>query len=214
MAAMIGMIQVSSTDRLVGASLSEAVTALLDSACRAIDTDLAVVRRYVEHAAALIDHGHPIPSDAAPHSEQQQQTGGLAPWQMLRVARYIDAHLERGVSNEELAQQARLSRSYFAKAFRRSFGTSPHHYVIDRRIERAKSMMLATPDPLGQIAPACGFSDQAHLARIFHRSIGQTPHAWRREQKTSAHSDTMIVSAAVAFSGQADRASSLPASHN
>jgi AraC family transcriptional regulator len=211
---MTGMMQISSTDRLAGASLSEAVTSLLESACRAIDTDLAVVRRYVEHAAALIDHGHPGPVDAAPHSEQQQ-TGGLAPWQMLRVARYIDAHLERGVSNEELAQQARLSRSYFAKAFRRSFGTSPHHYVIDRRIERAKSMMLATTDPLGQIAPACGFSDQAHLARIFHRSIGQTPHAWRRERKTVVDPDGVIASpATVAFNGLADRAFSLPASHS
>src|SRR5689334_7012448 len=104
----------------------------------------------------------------------------LAPWQARRVAAHIDAHLAHDLRLTDLAAIARLSSSYFSRAFKGSFGKAPHAFIIERRIMRAQHEMLAADEPLSQIALACGFADQAHLSRAFRRLTGRTPHAWRR----------------------------------
>jgi AraC family transcriptional regulator len=106
--------------------------------------------------------------------------GGLAPWQIRLVTTHIDANLEVTITTETLARVARLSLSHFMRAFRVSFGASPHRYIVRRRLERAQGLMLTTNAPLGQIALDCGLADQSHFARLFHKSVGETPGAWRR----------------------------------
>ena len=80
----------------------------------------------------------------------------------------------------DLASAVRLSPSHFARAFKRTTGCSPHHYLLRRRIECAKERMRTTGEPLAQIALAYGFSDQAHFTRCFKRHEGETPTAWYR----------------------------------
>jgi AraC family transcriptional regulator len=63
--------------------------------------------------------------------------GGLAPWQIRRVTRHIEAHLDETIRNGELATLVRLSSFYFCRAFRESFADSPHRYIMRRRVERA-----------------------------------------------------------------------------
>jgi AraC-like DNA-binding protein len=106
--------------------------------------------------------------------------GGLAPWQMRKIDQYLRVSLDRSVRVEELARQVSLSASYFSSAFKISFGTTPHLYIIRLRLERAKSLMLTTRDSLSQIALLCGLADQAHLSKLFRREVGDTPGAWRR----------------------------------
>ncbi|MGK9230894.1 AraC family transcriptional regulator [Inquilinus limosus] len=112
--------------------------------------------------------------------------GGLAPWQKRRVDRYLRRSLDRPLRLEELAEQAALSVSHFARAFKESFGTTPHSYIIRLRLERAQRLMLTTRDPLSQIALACGLTSQAHLSKLFRRWLGETPSAWRRRHLTEA----------------------------
>ncbi|TWF58879.1 helix-turn-helix domain-containing protein [Neorhizobium alkalisoli] len=109
--------------------------------------------------------------------------GGLAPWQIRRVAARIEERLSEKLSVDELAALAKLSPSYFAAAFRRSFGISPHAYIIARRVDHAKRQMLEDKIPLCQIALECGLADQAHLSRIFRRIEGITPTAWRQKHR-------------------------------
>lgn len=106
--------------------------------------------------------------------------GGLAPWQKRKVDRYLNEHLEQPMRLDELAKQIPLSVSYFCRAFKETFGATPHAYIIHVRLEFAKKLMLGTRDPLSQIALASGLADQAHLAKLFRRVIGETPSAWRR----------------------------------
>jgi transcriptional regulator GlxA family with amidase domain len=163
---------------------SEMLTSLLDEARDVLDRDLGAALAYVERAAQLIEYDRAHTRAPTPfHRPPAQGRGGLAPWQMMRVVRYIDANLEHGTSNDRLACEARLSRSYFSKAFRVSFGQSPHNYVIERRVERAQQLMQTTTEPLSRIAHACGFADQAHLARVFRRVVGQAPNLWRCEHR-------------------------------
>lgn len=115
--------------------------------------------------------------------------GGLAAWQQRKIDRYVRAHLERPVQIEELAQQIPLSVSHFCRAFKETFGDPPHAYLIRLRLETAQQLMLATDDPISQIALASGFADQAHLSKQFRRVVGETPSAWRRRNLTETHVD-------------------------
>ena len=68
---------------------------------------------------------------------------------------------------ENLARQVSLSASHFSRAFKTSFGTTPHMYIIRLRLELAQRLMLTTQDSLSQIALLCGLADQAHLSKVF-----------------------------------------------
>jgi len=82
----------------------------------------------------------------------------------------------------DLSALARTSPSYFSSAFKRTFGASPHAYLMSRRISMAVEVMLGSDAPLSEIAMNCGFADQAHFSRQFRRTMGYTPSHWRRER--------------------------------
>jgi AraC family transcriptional regulator len=73
-----------------------------------------------------------------------------------------------------------LSPYHFARMFRRAVGVPPHQYVLQRRVERAKGLLLAGRLGLSDVALAVGFSDQSHLTRVFRRAVGITPARFRR----------------------------------
>lgn len=150
--------------------LNETILRLLDDARSAVSRDPHSADRYLEQATRLLRNVRsvgPVP-------------GGLAPWQMRVVREYILAHLGGTLSVRDLASVARLSHRHFARAFKASFGLAPHAFVMSRRVERAKTLILETGLPLSEIALASGFSDQSHLTRLFSRVEGVTPAAWRR----------------------------------
>lgn len=124
-------------------------------------------------------------SEIRPEPVTKPTPGGLAPWQVKRVAAHIDMRLSEKLCLDGLAELAKLSTSYFSAAFRRSFGTSPHVYITARRVERAKQL-IADGMPLCEVALECGFADQAHLSRVFRRVAATTPTAWRQKQKRLA----------------------------
>jgi AraC-like DNA-binding protein len=108
-------------------------------------------------------------------------SGGLAPWQERRAKEILSAHLDGEVSIEALAQECGLSKGHFSRAFRQSTGLSPHQWLLHRRIEAAKALLLNPDCSLLDVAFACGFSDQSHFTRVYSRLTGVSPGAWRRE---------------------------------
>lgn len=74
-----------------------------------------------------------------------------------------------------LAAVADLSPYHFARAFKRSVGSSPHRYVLRRRIERAKYHLAAGELSLAAVALACGFGSQSHFSAHFRAATGLTP---------------------------------------
>ena len=106
---------------------------------------------------------------------------GLAPWQAKRVVAYIEANVSRSFNVPDLAGIVQLSVSHFFRAFKVSFGQTPHAYVKLRRIRYAQAIMLNTREPLAQVALDCGMSDQAHFTRVFRNVVGISPSLWRRQ---------------------------------
>jgi AraC family transcriptional regulator len=109
--------------------------------------------------------------------------GGLAGWQILRVRAYIDSNLHRTIHIRDLSAVARRSPAHFSRKFKLAVGESPHAYVVRRRLERACHLMMTTVASLSEIALGVGFSDQAHLCRLFRQAFGQSPANWRREHE-------------------------------
>jgi AraC-like DNA-binding protein len=99
--------------------------------------------------------------------------GGLAPWQIRRVTDLIENRLTGELRLASLAEECGLSVSHFSRSFKQSFGMPVHRYVIERRIERAKSLMKRSGLSLTDIALQSGFGDQASLAGPLARSWGR-----------------------------------------
>jgi AraC family transcriptional regulator len=100
-----------------------------------------------------------------------------------RVREYIDGRLGDNISLDALAEVAELSRCHFARAFKQSVGTSPHAFVMQRRLERAEHLLAETDLSLCQVALDSGFSDQSHFSSCFRRSFGESPRSFRRSRR-------------------------------
>ena len=112
-----------------------------------------------------------------------QTHGGLSAGTMRRLQEYVEVHLSESINLPMLAAIAGLSMHHFAREFKQSAGVTPHHYVTQKRVERAQAMLAHTDLPLAQIAYATGFSDQSHLARHFRHMLGTTPREFRWSQR-------------------------------
>ena len=112
--------------------------------------------------------------------------GGLAPWQRRKINQYLRDNLGRGIGLKDLANEVKLSVSHFSRAFKQTFGQTPHARILQLRLELAQDLMLNSPDPLSQIAIRCGMADQAHLSKLFRRAFQDSPNAWRRRNLTEA----------------------------
>ncbi len=108
-------------------------------------------------------------------------SGGLSPQHMTAVRQYMAQNIFRPVGVGELADLAGLSESWFSRAFKQTSGLSPQRWIAECRVVAAKEMMADPGRPLADIAAATGFSDQAHLSRVFRRSVGVPPSQWRRD---------------------------------
>jgi AraC family transcriptional regulator len=129
---------------------------------------------------------HLIMQYAGTREASERCRGGLAPWQRRRVTELLDVHLDGEVKLAKLAEECRLSVSHFSRAFKTSFGTSAHRYLILQRVEKAKALLSETHDSLSEIASRAGFSDQATLTRTFRSVVGAPPGKWRRESANRA----------------------------
>ena len=112
-----------------------------------------------------------------------QMRGGLPPSAMRRVSEYIETHLSESVDLTELAGVAGLSLFHFARQFTQSAGVTPHHYLVQKRVERAQEMLARTDLSLSEIAFATGFADQSHFARHFRQRLGVSPGQFRWSQR-------------------------------
>ncbi|PCC68426.1 transcriptional regulator, AraC family [Nannocystis exedens] len=100
---------------------------------------------------------------------------GLTPQQLRAVTAYIEEHLDRDLSLATLADVAGISASHFKTLFRRSLGLPVHTYVIHRRVDRARALLLRGRMAASQVALEVGFSHQSHMARCMRRVLGVTP---------------------------------------
>lgn len=165
-------------------ALPKRIADLLRDAQRTAREDRGEAERRIQEAMALVQReGLRLLEAAAPG---ELDRGGLAPWQMRRIDAHLAANLDGSVRVTDLAAIAKLSVSHFSRAFAASYGMAPRDHILNLRLEQARAMMLDSAEPLGRIAIACGFSDQAHLSNRFRRAFDISPNAWRRQNLRGA----------------------------
>jgi AraC family transcriptional regulator len=103
----------------------------------------------------------------------------LAPRTAARVIEFIDGHLDQRLTLDDLAAQAQLSVPHFKVLFRETLGMPVHQYVVRRRVERAKALLLEGRFSASQIALDTGFAHQSHMAHWIGRLLGATPRELR-----------------------------------
>jgi AraC family transcriptional regulator len=166
------------------AQLKMAVTELFKAVSCALRDERDAAEQFVEQAASLLNAEALQQEFAAPRPPQDSAKAatrsGLAPWQIRKVRMHLESNLSAKMSTQDLASIAGLSPFHFSRAFRDSFGDSPHRYLLRRRIEHSQGLMLTTKASLADIALQCGLVDQAHFGKLFRRLVGESPGVWRR----------------------------------
>ena len=110
---------------------------------------------------------------------------GLAPWRLKRTIQYIEDKLGEPITLNDIAEYAGLSRMHFAAQFKRATGLSPHAFLMEKRLDMAKTLLIEDRLPIVQIAFTVGFNSQAHFTTVFHKATGTTPGRWREQASMS-----------------------------
>ncbi len=134
---------------------------LLPAFARPDEAQALFVDHIVTAMAAYVSH-------LSDSNSRQSLPTGLAPWQESRAKELLNARLDGAISIAQLASECGMSARSFSAAFRRSTGQSPHEWLLEVRLDRARKMIDAAFPP-SEVALACGFSNVEHLARVIGR---------------------------------------------
>jgi AraC family transcriptional regulator len=137
-------------------------------------------RLYLESGCEFLAH-HLIYRYSNLSPAPPRSVGGLSSRRLRLVLEYIEETLGQPIKLRDLAALAGTSARHFERAFRQSTGSSPHAYVMNRRLHRARVLLINQPElPIDQIALRFGFSSSSHFSLAFRRQNGLTPTAFRK----------------------------------
>lgn len=109
---------------------------------------------------------------------RQCEGSGREPLQ--RTLKYVDERLGGPITLTELSVFSGLPRSRLIEAFRAATGRTPHQYIVERRLERARGLLTDSSLPVGQIASIVGCANASHLTKLFNQHLGRSPSAFRQ----------------------------------
>jgi len=98
---------------------------------------------------------------------------------LRRAIEFMHDNYSRELDLEEIAAAAYLSEFHFARMFKQITGVTPHYYLANLRLERARKLLLETTLPISEIAAMVGYQSQSHFTRVFRSVAGVTPRAFR-----------------------------------
>ncbi|HXU09342.1 MAG TPA: AraC family transcriptional regulator [Blastocatellia bacterium] len=108
---------------------------------------------------------------------------GLVDRRLRRAIEFMHDNFSRELALEEIAEAAYLSEYHFARLFKQITGVTPHTYLANVRLERARKLLAETALPISEIASAVGYQSQSHFTKMFKAVTGVTPRAFRDAAK-------------------------------
>jgi AraC family transcriptional regulator len=105
---------------------------------------------------------------------------GLPIHKLRQATDYIEANLRRDLTVLRISDAVAMSTGHFAHAFKATTGVTPHHFVLERRIERAKGLLRQSALPVAEVACRVGFPNQSYFSAAFRRATGVTPLRFRQ----------------------------------
>jgi AraC-like DNA-binding protein len=110
-----------------------------------------------------------------------------------RARAHIDRHFAEALTVADLAAIAGLSTFHFIRAFRAAVGRTPHQYLRERRLARARDLLVTTAMPITEICDAVGFESLGSFSALFRRLTGETPAAFRAQRRRTPFIPTCFV---------------------
>jgi AraC family transcriptional regulator len=142
-----------------------------------------LLREYAQCADGRVLAACSAGDEAGPDAAHAEPAGrpALQPRAVADAVRYIHSNYSRELSLNDLAETVHLSPFHLARLFKQALGVSPHQYLINVRVNSARSLLSAGSGErsLAEVASAVGFADQSHLTRHFKRVLGLTPKQFR-----------------------------------
>jgi AraC family transcriptional regulator len=142
---------------------------------RNLDPHAGADRLYIESLAIEIASYLVREYSAGSLHPQAAPSGGLSRGHARRVVEYVEANLGNAITIRELAAVAELSPHHFIRMFRETVRVTPHQYVLERRLDRARELLRKGTMRLAEIGLHVGFGSQSHFTSAFHRAFGVTP---------------------------------------
>ncbi len=137
-----------------------------------------------ETGGLLIGHLAPMlwraPAEPSAAPEATPHVTALRPFILRRIETFVNSNLAGDIRLESLADIASMSVGHFLRSFHKAMGSTPHQYVLERRLDRACALLKESADQVSTIARRCGFASAAHFSAIFHLHRGCTPSQFRR----------------------------------
>jgi AraC-like DNA-binding protein len=113
------------------------------------------------------------------YSRALVRQSGLPSYKLRRAMDFIQAHIDQPILLEQVAGAVALSPFHFHREFKRATGMTPHQYIVQVRMERAKALLSDSDLPLAEVAARVGFADQSHFSSTFRRTTAMTPRSYR-----------------------------------
>ena len=119
---------------------------------------------------------------ARERSQQAPRTNSPLPRYLLqRVVERMHLELASDLTLSKLASESGYSRAHFLRMFRVATGQTPHQYLLELRLERAKQLINKDSSSLTEIAASCGFASHTSFSKAFRRRFSMTPSLYRRK---------------------------------
>ena len=102
-----------------------------------------------------------------------------------RARRFIDLCYDLPLNLDQISSQACFSRYHFLRLFREAFDKTPHQYLVERRIEKAKELLSSPQLRVTDICFEVGFQSLGSFSSLFHKTVGQPPNTYREKVRES-----------------------------
>lgn len=100
-----------------------------------------------------------------------------------KAKRFIDKKIATKFKLDEVAEYANISVSFLCREFKKTFGVTPYNYILNSRIELAKTMLSETDEPIHLICERFNFADIAHFSKAFKNKVGVSPSVYREQNR-------------------------------
>jgi AraC family transcriptional regulator len=151
------------------------LVAEVDARCR--DGGLDFLERI---GGMLVRHLVALQASRMPQPRHASSVSPLRPFILSRIEAFVEENLGGEIRLERLARMASMSVDHFVRAFKQATGSTPHRYLLERRLDRASVLLRDSADSVATVARRCGFPGAAHFSATFHDHYGVTPSEYRR----------------------------------
>ena len=124
-----------------------------------------------------------IVSSEVTHRGKKAEDDSKQNYYIRKAIEFIRDNYSNGVNVSDISEYVGLNRSYFSKLFRDSMGCPPQEFLIRLRLSKAADQLKGTENTIGAIATQCGYPNQLHFTRAFHKRYGLSPREWRKENQ-------------------------------